>query len=359
MYRSTLFLLLSVFVLPCEASSQVFSGAAQSESTGEPIPGALVMILNERGEVQRATLTDSLGRFRVAASHQGTYYLQAERLGFQTVTAGPLRILADQPVSVSLRLPFEPIALEGIQVVSERRCFVRPREGLLAHRLWEQAAKALRAAAVLQDRQLVEYTVTTYERDVSLAEGRLRTRRQDPRRVTGRPFATLAPQELAEGGYVRIQGDSIQFHGPNAHVLLSDSFLDTHCLRVQREGEERDGLVGIGFEPVRERSVPDIAGILWLNEEGELQHVQYRYTGMDQERLGSAGGRIEFDLLESGAWIVRSWWIRMPRIESMIDWERWGERRDVPVSFVEAGGEVTNVHVYADGEPRLQPSGTS
>lgn len=350
MYRSSLFLVLCVFVLPCAAAAQLFSGAALSESTGEPIPGALVMILNERGEVQRATLTDSLGRFQVAASHEGTYYLQAERLGFQTVTAGPLQLSENQPISVSLRLPFEPIALEGVQVISERRCLVRPREGLLAHRLWEQAAKALRAAAVLQDRQLVEYTVTTYERDVSLAEGRLRTTRQDPRRVTGRPFATLSPRDLAEGGYVRIHEDSIQFHGPNAHVLLSDSFLDTHCLRVQSEGAERDGLVGIGFEPVRERSVPDITGTLWLDERGELQHVQYQYTGLDQERLGSAGGRIEFDLLESGAWIVRSWWIRMPRIESMIDWERWGERRDLPVSFVEAGGEVTDVRVHADSE---------
>lgn len=285
----------SVCVPPQHVAAQEFRGRVQSETTNEPLGGALIMLLDSNGRVRTATLAGSEGHFHIAAPGEGEYYLQAERIGFGKVTAGPVSAGANQIVQISFLLPLEPIPLDEIAVVGERRCEVRPREGLLAHQLWERAATALRGAAVAQDQELIEYTVTTYERDVSLVGGSLQTRREAPRRVRGRPFATLSPEELAAGGYVQVRGDTVEFHGPSAHVLLSDAFLDAHCLRVELEGADREGLIGIGFDPVSERSVPDISGVIWLDAvTGALQHVTYRYTGLSEAWLAHAGGRIEF-----------------------------------------------------------------
>ena len=69
-----------------------------------------------------------------------------------------------------------------------------------------------------------------------------------------------------------------EFWAPDAGVLLSDSFLDTHCLRIRAGGSE---LVGLDFEPVPNRDVADIAGTLWLDPAtAELQRVDFRYVNL-------------------------------------------------------------------------------
>jgi len=46
-----------------------------------------------------------------------------------------------------------------------------------------------------------------------------------------------------------------------------------------------------------------------------LRYVEYRYTDPPWSlEFSDAGGRIEFERLNSGAWIVSRWWIRMPVI---------------------------------------------
>lgn len=61
--------------------------------------------------------------------------------------------------------------------------------------------------------------------------------------------------------------------------------------------------------------------------------------------MSHAGGRVEFQRHVSGAWYVSRWWIRMPTMETIVDWGRAGSRSEVPMSFLEAGGEVTQVRV--------------
>ena len=105
-----------------------------------------------------------------------------------------------------------------------------------------------------------------------------------------------------------------------------------------------EGGVGLSFEPAPDRTVPDISGTLWFDGQGLLDRVEYRYTILDDElqRLRGAertGGEVRFALLEGGAWIVRDWWIRMPRIRN--EPEGFGGRvRTTMDGFAEVGGEV-------------------
>ena len=59
------------------------------------------------------------------------------------------------------------------------------------------------------------------------------------------------------------------------------------------EGEdEEEGLLGLEFEPVEDRGVPEISGVLWLDaDDGHLQWLDYDYEYLDvpsAERLGAA-----------------------------------------------------------------------
>jgi len=177
----------------------------------------------------------------------------------------------------------------------------------------------------------------------------MRTGRRDrdvsaPRRVTGRPFHTLSPAELAEGGWVRDEGDSLSFYGPDAHALLSDEFLDTHCLYVDPERSDAR-TVALAFQPVRQRRMPDIQGALLLDRRtGELRQVEYEYTGL-QVANGRvpARGLVGFQGLPSGVWIVSSWHISSTRVVQDRDWSRGGREVASIAEIREAGGEVTDI----------------
>jgi hypothetical protein len=55
--------------------------------------------------------------------------------------------------------------------------------------------------------------------------------------------------------------------------------------------------------------------------------------------VAPAGGRIEFERLPGGRWIVQRWWIRMLRTAP----DRSGANRRVTQGYLEMGGEVSDV----------------
>jgi hypothetical protein len=139
-------------------------------------------------------------------------------------------------------------------------------------------------------------------------------------RVYGRhPFRSALPHDLAFGGWVRRQGQAgLKFYAPDAEVLLSESFLGLHCFRLVRSEAAPGRLLGIEFEPAPGRRVgrpiPDIRGVLWLDREtGELRSLEFGYARLELPvPIEPLGGRVEFDHLPDGGWIVQSWEIRTP-----------------------------------------------
>jgi len=72
--------------------------------------------------------------------------------------------------------------------------------------------------------------------------------------------------------------------------------------------------VGLAFEPVPGRHLTDVKGVLWLDQEtAALRFLEYSYTELDVDfSTEHFGGRLEFEQLPTGAWIIRNWWIRGP-----------------------------------------------
>ncbi|HEV2736411.1 MAG TPA: carboxypeptidase regulatory-like domain-containing protein, partial [Longimicrobiaceae bacterium] len=343
-------LLLVCLLAPLPLAAQAVRGQVVSESGGAGVPRALVLLQDTSGKTRAGALTGADGRFSLAAPAPGTYVLRAERVGHASALSPALTLRAGETVEQRLVAPAQVVELAGISVRGGgRRCQVRPGEGQAAATLWTEARKALGSAAWARDARQSTYEVVRFDRE--LDPGSLRVL-SDERRVstavTTHPFASIPADSLSRHGFVQTGPAGTFYYAPDAHVLLSDTFLDGHCFHVAEGGAE--GLVGLAFEPVRGREVPDVRGVSWLDRaSAELRWLEYDYVrlpgGLPEGKLG---GRVEFERLPSGAWLVNRWAIRMPRVaqETVRVQEVTGSTtgaarvRERVVGIQETGGEV-------------------
>jgi hypothetical protein len=329
------------------------------DAARRPLGGAMVVLLDAEGKVRGRVLTDLSGRFTLRAPGAGSYRLRAERIGFQATESPALALAAGETRSYRMEGTTRAVTLEAVTAGARRRCEVRPEEGTATAAVWNEARKALDAAAYLQERQSLRFRVDQYTRDLTVSD--LRVLAEDRKASTSvgpHPFRSLPAEQLGRDGYVQTTPQGTFYHAPDAQALLSDAFLDGHCFRMVPGEGENAARVGIAFQPVGGRRLPDVAGVLWVDRATrELSHIEYRYanldTGAGSEKLG---GRVEFGRSPGGGWIVQRWWVRMPAMSVDQSMRAVGnsdmavERRARLTGIREQGGEVSGVF-GADGTP--------
>jgi hypothetical protein len=135
------------------------------------------------------------------------------------------------------------------------------------------------------------------------------------------------------------------YYAPDATVLLSDGFSNAHCFVPIPGVGATEGMVGLAFTPAPSRRLPDVKGALWVDAEtAELRFLEYRYANLPATLPeGALGGRVEFMRLETGAWIVQRWSIRMPLMGLMVDQGGRREPQSKVLGFRERGGQVTTI----------------
>ncbi len=335
---------------PLPGTAQAIRGALVEAGSGTPVEGAAVLLLDESGERLAWTLTDGAGRYQFVLSAPGRYRLRAERIGHASTTSPVLEVAAEEVRRTTIELPVEAITLEEIRVEGGRRCEIRPSEGVATARVWEEARKALDATAGTTRRESYGYVLRRFRRELDRSGRRvLQETGSVDRRTLRQPFRSRPVEDLLTNGFVQPEGDDWVYFGPDAPVLLSDAFLDSHCMRLVEPETGQDGSIGLAFEPVGDRDVADISGALWLDRSnGRLQRLEYRYVNLDRRiRSDELGGEIRFLGLPDGTWIVRHWSIRMPIF--MTDFE---SRRNRPTEgrtrveisgIVEEGGTVERI----------------
>ncbi|KPJ83183.1 MAG: hypothetical protein AMS19_05245 [Gemmatimonas sp. SG8_23] len=306
-----------------------------------PSFGALAYLVDSEGGMVRNTLTDERGRALFVGIPSGTYRVRVEMIGMATAETGLFEISEGTTITEELRMESSAIQLEGLEVELEAgRCSVRPGgEGLLVAEVWDEARKALSAASFTDQRGSYRYETVRYDRSLDRDGVILNEDQQKREGYMSTPFESRPAEDLAENGFVQRDGRDFVYYAPDAAVLLSDAFLDTHCFRMA--GRREGGLVGLGFEPTGERkSVPDIAGTLWLDSEtAQLRWLEFEYQYLDPEMTSpEVGGRVDFERMPDGTWIVPEWWIRMPVMATQTNFQ--GERRPFIARFHQTGGLV-------------------
>ena len=353
--------------------AQEVRGTAISADGGGPIEGAFVNLLNETGNEITSALSGSDGAFVLRVLHRGRYRLRVQRIGFDTWTSEPFDAGPGANVSRQFRVPVRAVDLGELLVSVEGRCVPGPGAGHELLRVWEEARKALRMTRFSESAGSIRFELLKWDRLLEPHTWRVESEEITRGSKTGRSsFVSLPAEELAADGYVqRDERSAYHFYVPDAGVLLSDLFLEDHCLRLVRGEEENEPWVGIGFEPAGRPETPDVEGVLWLDPvTAELRHIEFRYTRLDRVDLPGdswAGGRLEFRRGPSGDWFASRWWIRIPvyrrgvrpTLERGIGGNVISQRLTTSVAaYREIGGEVDRLHLPDGRELGLAEWGT-
>ena len=309
--------LVATVALPSEAAAQRISGTVREADGGRLIPGGFVSLLNRAGDAVQADFTAADGVFSFAVPGPGEYRVRVERIGYANWVTEAYVLAAGQSLAITVDVPRQPVRLGDLRVEVTGACLDDPRQGEALATVWDEARKALETAVWAEDRGELTFTLTEYERTLDprslvTLESHSRTREN----VRLPPFRSLPARQLMTEGYAVVGRDSSVFFAPDATVLLSEEFRDTHCFGLRREEEEGKARLGITFRPQRRSSVIGIEGTLWLDEaSAALRNVELRYRhvplprGAERRRIGA---NLVFDRLPDGPFYVRDWWIRFP-----------------------------------------------
>jgi hypothetical protein len=298
-------------------AAQEVRGEVRDEGGGA-VAGALVALLADGRQVA-VTLSDERGAFRVRAPAPGRYAIRVMRIGFRSLTTDPVALAAGEVVERPIIAPHVAVRLDAVEVRAARTCALAADASSAAAMLWEEARKALHATAWVEGERAFEVRLSHYERGLDKRARSVEWEHSwdEYAHIVRNPFASAPIEELAAHGYARRDPmDSVTwvYNAPDANVLLSDAFLRDHCFHVRRGEGPDSALIGLAFEPARSRRLPDVEGVLWLDRAtAELRRLEYTYTRLPRPTPpGRAGGRLEFERLPSGEWLVRRWRIRMP-----------------------------------------------
>ena len=342
-----------VLLSPGVLLGQVLSGRIFEQDSANPIGGALVQLLGPDSVGVASVLSGQGGRYVVRLSGSGPYRLRIQRIGYATVLTQQLDAVRAAEAPFDVTLAIEAIQLDPIVATGSGRCVVDPRTGVDTAVLWDQARKVLEVTALIQREQLLQFEVVRFRRELSPDRAVLKDETLQASELR-RPFYSLPVDSLTRYGFVQAIGGESRYFMPDLEVALSDAFLDHHCFHIAVQEGPQGRLVGLAFEPLGSDGPPDVAGVLWLDgRTGELQYMEYTYTGLVGPADGAAGGRAEFEQLGTGAWAVRRWHIAMPIIGERSRFLGLS-REHYLIGLREEGGEIREAY-DASGSPVTRP----
>lgn len=359
-------------VLAAQVSdAQLVRGTVRERASNEGLSGAVIELLGQAPsgtEVQvAAVLSDDRGNYALQAPAPGRFVLAVKRIGVRRFRSEPFAVREGETVVRDVTVDAFLFTLPAVLVSATTACSADPREGARVAALWDEARTALLATQLSLRDRLFRARVTHYVRELDPRSRRVISEtRSQANGVVAQPFAAVPPETLSARGYwIPRRDGGVTYSGPNAEVLLSETFLADHCFSAAQPRRNRRGLVGLGFAPSAGRRVPDVAGTLWLDEKSfELRFVEFTYSqvqpGADSAALG---GELHFARLSSGAWIVRRWFLRIPanaRVTTPVVAEEttspWVLVRPFAQGLREEGGDVAAEVLRPRTPPPAQPN---
>jgi protocatechuate 3,4-dioxygenase beta subunit len=307
-----------VAALACSpaARAQVVHGTVVADAS-RPVSGVVVTLVSGAKEVGRS-LTNDRGEYRLTAPAAGTYRLRTLRIGFQSLLTEPFALAAGEDVIRHLAVSTVAFTLDTVRATGRNTCKVLADDSTsVVGAIWDQVRSALIATQLTQSTRTIYATALTYERMQDVRSQKIGSQSFDVRAdFVRQPWRSLSADSLRKSGYVYTLSDSTRvYNAPDLSVLLSDEFLEDHCLRISKDSDIRR--LGIDFQPTpARRNTPEVRGTVWLDRRtNELSELEYGYINrirQDEEKL--AGGTIAFTRMKNGMWAISRWNLRMPSV---------------------------------------------
>lgn len=357
MRRTAAALLVTLCLTPALRAQDV-RGVVRDSASGDPVAGAVILVLDSAGRTAAQQLTSERGLYRVVRT-PAARRLRVLRIGYRPREMA----LPAGPASLDIALVAIPVLLETVQVTGSVQC-PRRDDSEAALALLGQARAGLLAVMVARRANPAALVRLGFERRMDGLSDRIVSQqvRIERESAAGISFdAVRTPAEFLRLGFVAEQWGQQRFLAPDADVLLDDTFANGYCFRVAERRRDRPDQVGLGFAAAgRLGGRVDIDGTLWIDTVARaLVDIEFQYTGLpDSLQHYRPGGRIGFRTMPNGLVLVERWVLRLVGLdqteEYSIDLMRSVRRHDYYYS--ETGGELARA-TWPDGTAWRAPLG--
>jgi len=109
---------MAALLLASPLSAQVLGGRVMDKTSNDPIPEAVVEVLNPTGRSVQRTRTDRDGFFVFELREPGEYRVRTSRVGYQTVTSSGVQVENRQTVQVEVHIATGEVELEPLRVTA-------------------------------------------------------------------------------------------------------------------------------------------------------------------------------------------------------------------------------------------------
>ena len=329
-------------------------------ANGKPIIGANVSLYDSSGAIPLGGgFSDQNGRTELRATAAGPYRVRAEKVGFDSWVSVQL-LLGEKPVYV--RAGMAPTRAPAPVVLrSETACQQLSGPGTPAGDMWVELRKALAASAMTESQGLVPLDVDLYERVLDRNFGVVSERAEQRTRIARRPLTGISWDQLDSTRRGQTASSDV-YRAPDAATIASDQFVRSHCFTAIRGYGQEAGLTGLEFRPARIAGQAELTGVLWLDPKtNTLRSLNFDYVNLPIPlRMARTNGRLEFEQLPGGHWIVPRWYIRMPRVMRVTSSERGAAAaHDSLVGYQVVGGAARPAGSAAAGGQANSRTGQS
>ena len=305
--------IVALVALPCLADAQTVRGTVSEKSSSRPMAGAVVFLLDANQSVVARDLTTESGSYRLTAPRSGAYRVRTMRIGFRPALSDQFLLGVGEDLTLPLAIENVPVTLNAVRVERRANCPTAA-DVTPAYNAWNEVATALNAALLSSRLRGTSATIVNYDRWTEPGSEKVLRQGANVRHgMPGMPWRSISADSLHRVGFVvRDASGWYTFHAVDLDVLLSDTFLEDHCLQLS--GVD-NGEIAIEFAPSRDRGkLSEIRGFVWLSASTlELKRLQFRYVNILREyEEADAGGELEFMKLRNGSWIISRWQVRMP-----------------------------------------------
>jgi hypothetical protein len=307
-------------------------------ANGKPIVGANVSVFDSAGVLLGGGFSDQVGHIDLPTPLRNPFRVQADKVSYDTWLSVVLRP-SGKPIR--LRVGMTPTRLAGLVTRTETACQQLSGPGTPAGALWFELRKALTANAMTEAKGLVPLDVDLYERALDRSLGIVAERKEARTNIPRRPATGISWDQLDSARRGNSANGEI-YRAPDAAALLSDQFVKSHCFAAIRGYGPENGLTGLEFKPSKVGSEPELTGVIWLEPRANaLKYLNFDYVNLPIPlRIARTTGRVDFQQVEGGQWIVQRWYIRMPRT-TRVSSAVFGSAnvvRDSLIGFQEVGG---------------------
>jgi hypothetical protein len=354
MLRSPTIAALLMASIAAPVAAQNIRGAVRDSASHQPIAGAVVMLLDSTGALLGRNITNERGQYSLAYGRVARL-IRVVRIGF---LPRELRVRApgavDRPIDVVM-VPFSA-ALVPVRIVDKSSCSQRgDRARALA--LWEQARAGLLSTVVAREMNPMSVHRLSFQRTLEGHSDRISrfVVAADSSTNSTKSFnAIRSARDLITSGFSVDSGGTRFMFGPDADVLLDDSFALGYCFHLASPSKSRPRQIGLAFSP----SDPhpgrmDIDGTLWIDTAARaLRDIEFRFIGTPPRwDEFHPGGSISFREMSNGVVLVDRWYLR--RVDaaetSVLDQRGTDFTTRITLFAIENGGELAHA-VWPDGQ---------